>query len=115
MKINHMNLTVTDVQAARKFFEKYLGLKSMEGTTDDAKFIGMLDPDGFVLTLMQSKALKVSYPDSFHIGFLQQGEFRTNEIYQQLIEGGFDVKPPGFYRGKELYINTPFGVTIQVS
>ena len=110
-----MNLTVTDVQEARKFFEKYLGLKSMEGTTDDTKFIGMLDPDGFVLTLMQSKGSKPTYPDSFHIGFLQQGDERTNEIYRQLIEDGFEVKPPGFYHGKELYVNTPFGITIQVS
>lgn len=116
MKINHINLTVADAQAARHFLEKYFGLQSMEGTTDDATFIGLRDKNGFVLTLMQSKKdIEIIYPDTFHIGFLQQGKERTNEIYQQLINDGFDVKPPGHYRGKDLYITTPFGFTIQVS
>ena len=114
MKINHINLTVNDAQAARHFLEKYFGLKSMEGTADDAIFVGMSDEDGFVLTLMQRKTA-VSYPDTFHIGFLKEGKERTQEIYRQLVDDGYDVKPPGFYHGDDLYINTPFGVTVQVS
>lgn len=115
MKINHINLTVTDAQAARRYLEKYFGFKSMEGTTDDAKFVGLHGEDGFVLTLMQGKAGEISYPATFHIGFLGQGLGRATEIYQQLISDGYEVKPPGHYRANELYISTPFGVTIQVS
>lgn len=115
MKINHLNLTVTDAQAARLYMEKYFGFRSMEGTTDDAKFVGLHGDDGFVLTLMQGKAAEVSYPPTFHIGFLGQGLERATAIYQQLINDGYDVKPPGHYRGGELYILTPFGFTIQVS
>lgn len=114
MKINHLNLTVNDAQAARRFLEKYFDLKSMEGTTDDATFVGMLDEDGFVLTLMQRK-IPVNYPDTFHFGFLKEGKKRAQEIYQQLVDDGYDVKPPGFYHGDDLYVNTPFGVTVQVS
>ncbi len=116
MKINHINLTVADAQAARHFLEKYFGLQSMEGTTDDATFVGLQDENGFVLTLMQSKEnAKIEYPLTFHIGFLRQGKERTSEIYQQLINDGFDVKPPGYYRGTDLYVTTPFGFTIQIS
>lgn len=115
MKINHTNLTVSDAQGARRYFEKYFGLRSMDGTTDDAKFVGMRDDDGFVLTLMETKKEDLSYPPTFHIGFLGQGMERTTAIYQQLINDGYDVKPPGHYRGEELYIPTPFGFTVQVS
>ena len=53
MNVNHVNLTVTDAQAARRFFERYFGLVAMDGTTDAARFIGLRDEAGFVLTLMQ--------------------------------------------------------------
>ncbi len=116
MKINHINLTVNDAQAARRFLEKYFGLISLPGTADDAMHVGLQDENGMVLTLMQGKqGLEIRYPKTFHIGFLQQGAERTTEIYNQLKNDGFDVKPPGYYRGSELYFYTPFGFTIQVS
>lgn len=113
MKINHINLTVTDAQASRHFFEKYFGFTCIEGTTDDATHVGLDDNEGMLLTLMQGKEIK--YPKTFHIGFLNQGEELTVEIYQQLKNDGFDVKPPGHYRAKEFYFYTPFGFTIQIS
>ena len=116
MKINHINLTVTDAQAARHFLEKYFGLISIDGTTDSATHVGLQDEGGILLTLMQGKkSSEIVYPQTFHIGFLQQGKQRTAEIYQQLKNDGFDVKPPGYYRGSEFYFSTPFGFTIQVS
>lgn len=88
----------------------------MDGTTDDAIFIGMLDEDGFVLTLMQTKGnASMEYPPTFHLGFLNQGEQRVQEIYQRLIADGYEVKPPGHFHEGDLYVNTPFGFTIQVS
>jgi catechol 2,3-dioxygenase-like lactoylglutathione lyase family enzyme len=116
MTINHINLTVTDAQAARLFLEKYFGLTSIDGTTDDSSFVGLKDESGFLLTLMQSKKdSEIKYPKTFHIGFLHQGVERTTEIYQRLKNDGFDVKPPGYYRGNEFYFYTPFGFTIQIS
>ena len=35
MKLNHLNLTVTDASEARKFLEKYFGLRSRERGEDD--------------------------------------------------------------------------------
>jgi lactoylglutathione lyase len=116
MKINYINLTVTNAQDVRRFFDKFFGLVAMPKTTDDSKFVGMVDEDGFVLTLMQSKlGTEADYPPTFHIGFLNLGVEKTNQIFQDLKSDGYDVNPPGFYHGEELYFLTPFGFTIQVS
>lgn len=117
MKLNHLNLTVADVPETRRFLEKYLGLRSMEGTKDDATFVGLLDDGGFVLTLMQvGQVDETNYPASFHIGFLQESEVRVTEIYQRLKADGFDVEPPRQSgQGLDLYFLAPGGFTIQVS
>ena len=49
MKINHLNLTVTDVDGASKFLEKYFGLQFHDG---DSKFMVLFDDNGMVLTLI---------------------------------------------------------------
>jgi catechol 2,3-dioxygenase-like lactoylglutathione lyase family enzyme len=117
MQINHINLSVTSVVQARHFFETYFGLHCPEQTSESAKFIALYDENGFVLTLMESKEPTTPYPSTFHIGFLNQGKERTQAIYEQLSEEGYDMKPPGYYRPNEhdLYIPTPFGITVQVS
>lgn len=116
MQLNHINLTVTDAQQARRFFETYFGLKSVEGTSESAGFIALKDDVGFVVTLMQGKKdLDLNYPSTFHIGFLGQGKEVTQQLYERLKTDGFDVKPPGHFRAGEFYFTTPFGITIQVS
>lgn len=117
MKLNHVNLNVPNAQESRHFLEKYYGLRSMEGTTDDATFIGMLDGEGFVLVLLENEGGKESiYPESFHIGFLDQSEEKIHEIYQRLKEDGYEVEEP-FIRhgGLNLYFRSPGGFTIQIS
>jgi lactoylglutathione lyase len=113
MKLNHLSLTVTDVQGARRFLERYFGLRSMEGTKDDDTFIGMLDGRGFVLTLME--AAEVEYPDAFHVGFLEESEERVREVEQRLKDDGFE---PTARResggGLDLYYLAPGGFTIQL-
>lgn len=58
MKINHLNLTVTDVPAAREFLEAYFGL-TCGGSRGD-NFAAMFDDDGFVLTLMKGREVHLS-------------------------------------------------------
>src|SRR5215218_8458084 len=101
MKLNHINLTVTDVLAARDFLMKYFELQDMGG---NAGMSFVSDGDGFVLTLMKAgKSVTVDYPGSFHIGFFIDSEEKVDEINRRLKEDGFDVAPPerhhayGFY------------------
>lgn len=110
MKLNHLNLTVTDVGAAKGFLENYFGLKTRMTRGDS--FAVLTDDDGMALTLMEGN--QVSYPKTFHIGFLQESEERVNEINKQLKEDGFDVKPPKRMHGWTFYVEAPGGFTVEV-
>ena len=74
MNLNHLNLTVTDVEDSRTFLEKYFGLQSRGGN----KNIALLsDEAGMILTLTSMKVGgedEVRYPATFHIGFAQESE-----------------------------------------
>ncbi len=94
MKLNHLNLTVTDVPATREFLEAYFGLQKLGGNNN---LTVLSDDSGFVLTLTSMKMAnetEVRYPAIFHIGFSQETEERVNEINRRLKADGFDVPPP---------------------
>lgn len=110
MKLNHVNLTVTDVQAAANFLEKYFGLRPIEG--GNKGFKALFDDDNLVLSLM--KAGQVAYPATFHIGFGQESEEKVNEIYQQLKDDGFDVKPPERHHAWTFYVQAPGGFAVEI-
>ena len=80
MKLNHFNLTVTDVPATRTFLVEHFGLRDGGGNHNMA-FV--TDDNGMVLTLTSMKVGKeteVKYPASFHIGFIQESEERVNAM-----------------------------------
>lgn len=110
LKINHLNLTVTDVTVAREFLEKYFGL-TCGGTTGNG-FAVMRDNDGFILTLMKGK--EVHYPKTFHVGFPQKNEEQVNKINQRLKKDGFSVEPPKHAHAYTFYVEAPGGYTIEV-
>jgi|SRR5579875_785055 len=110
MNLNHVNLTVTDVNTAREFLEKYFDLKTRNTRGDS--FAILHDDNGLVLTLM--KDIKVNYPKTFHIGFIQRSEEEVNKIYQRLKEDEYDVKPPQRAHGWTFYVKAPGGFTVEV-
>jgi catechol 2,3-dioxygenase-like lactoylglutathione lyase family enzyme len=58
MKLNHVNLTVTDVPQTRRLFETYFGLTpSREGGSEN--FDVMFDDGGSVITLMKCSRRRV--------------------------------------------------------
>ena len=98
MKLNHLHLTVDDVPAARGFLERHFGLRPFgEGHKN---FDMLLDDDGLVLTLIGvGRDNTVSYPKTFHIGFIRPSDAHVDEINQRLKDAGFDVEPPSRQRG----------------
>jgi catechol 2,3-dioxygenase-like lactoylglutathione lyase family enzyme len=111
MKLNHINLTVTDVPGAVAFLEKYFGMRKQGG---DDKFAVLFD-DWMMLTLMTvGKGTGVKYPRTFHIGFGQEIEERVNDIYERMIAGGFDVKPPQRSHAWTFYVQAPGGFMVEV-
>jgi catechol 2,3-dioxygenase-like lactoylglutathione lyase family enzyme len=109
MKLNHLNLAVTDVHAAVAFLEKYFGLTN-QGVDDKMGFL--TDDNGAVLSLM--KANNPTYPASFHIGFIQESEEKVNEMNARLKNDGYDVPPPKRAHGWTFYFKAPGGFTIEV-
>jgi catechol 2,3-dioxygenase-like lactoylglutathione lyase family enzyme len=109
MKLNHVNLTVTDVPAAAQFLEKYFGLRKQGGNKG---FTVLFDDNGLALTLM--KAGEVVYPKTFHIGFSQESDERVNEIYQRMIDDGFEADPPQRSHAWTFYVRAPGGFVVEV-
>ena len=112
MKLNHLNLTVSDVRAASAFLETYFGLRSMGG---NAGMAFLSDDDGFVLTLMKaSKTTNVTYPGNFHIGFFVESEAIVDAINRRLKDDGYDVAPPERHHAYTFYVAAPGGFTIEL-
>jgi catechol 2,3-dioxygenase-like lactoylglutathione lyase family enzyme len=112
MKLNHVNLTVTDVRAASQFLERYYGLKHQGG---NAGMAFLTDDDGFVLTLMKGRAGDgVAYPETFHIGFFIESEAQVDEVYARLKADGYDVAPPERHHAYGFYVQAPGGFTVEL-
>jgi catechol 2,3-dioxygenase-like lactoylglutathione lyase family enzyme len=125
MKMNHLHLTVPNPLETRKFLEKYFGLQgdvnpytgeSIKGGKESKSFACLFDDDGLVLILTNFGARgEVTYPDDFHIGFIQESEARVNELNRRLKDDGYDVPPPSKQHGSwTFYFRAPGGFTIEV-
>jgi len=116
MKINHLNLAVTDPVAAQQFLVKYFGLKPHG--KPNATMVFLTDDNGSLLSLMIPKLggeTEVRYPAIFHVGFMQESEERVNEINQWMKADGLDVPAPARQHGSwSFYIDAPGGFTIEV-
>ena len=115
MKLNHINLTVNDVLLAGAFLERYFGLRPIgEGHKN---FQRLVDDSDFMLTLMGAgRANEVSYPKTFHLGFIQPGRDDVDEVNRHLLADGFEVEPPSSKHGHWTFnVDVPGGFTIAVS
>jgi len=112
MKLKHLHLMVTDVQAASAFLETYFGLQSQGGNAG----LVVLSDDGFVLTLMKvGKEGSVGYPTNFHVGFFVESEAKVDAVYNRLKEDGYEVASPEQYQHSySFYIEAPGGFTVEV-
>ena len=116
MRLNHLNLTVTDVRETQKFLEKYFGMRSGGGNSNIAF---LTDEGGMLLTLTSMKVGRedeVRYPATFHIGFGQESEEKVNEINRRLKDDGFDVPTPSRQHGSwTFYFRAPGGFAIEAA
>ena len=109
MKLNHINLILSNVAKGISFFETYFGFTCAEVKGDHIVAV-LMGSDGFTLVLMANKEGDPVYPHAFHIGFMQDNEEQVNAIYQKLKDGGIEVgNPPkkirdsfGFYFNYEI-------------
>lgn len=115
VNLNHLNLTVTDVQETYRFLETYFG---MEGRGGNNNIAFLTDGNGMILTLTGMKLgglTEVEYPANFHIGFGQPNEEAVNAINARLKADGYDVPEPSRQHGSwTFYFTAPGGFTIEV-
>ncbi len=116
MKLNHLNLTVTDPVKAQEFLVKYFGLTAKNRGNQNMALLS--DDNGMVLALMNvtmSNETEVKYPANFHIGFIQKTEKRVNEINAKLKSDGYHVPAPSKQHGSwTFYFQAPGEFTIEV-
>lgn len=116
MKLNHLNLTVSNVPEAHRFLEKYFGLRGYEGMEPREAMSFMSDDGGMLLALFRgAKDSETKYPAGFHIGFIQDSEEQVNQINQRLREDGYQVpKPARLHNSWTFYFQAPGGFTVEV-
>ena len=115
MKLNHLDLQVSDVPRAAALFEELLGLELQSNRASPAIAI-MTDGDGFTLVLQRRKGESETYPEGFHFGFLVP-DVETVVAFQAKARGRAldvsDVIENG--RGVLLYCRTKDGLLFEVS
>jgi len=116
MKLNHINLSVTDPELAQAFLAKYFGLAISGKPNKQMCFL--TDENGIVLSLANmalGSENEVRYPATFHIGFIQPTKEDVDRICQRLVEDGFNVPKPSRQHGSwTFYFEAPGGFTIEV-
>ncbi|WP_449621533.1 VOC family protein [Robertmurraya sp. Marseille-Q9965] len=93
MKLNHLNLCVQDLSAAKDFFETYFNFTFLE--KKGKALIVMSDSDGFILVLSDPNEFKDGktepYPKAFHFGFLVESSHEVDQLYNRLVEGKIEM------------------------
>jgi catechol 2,3-dioxygenase-like lactoylglutathione lyase family enzyme len=110
MRLNHLNLAVTDVAAAKTFLMTYFGLRDMGGGNRNRAFL--MDEGGLVLSMFKGK--DVTYPGTFHIGFAQRDEAAVNAIHARMTADGIVADPPQRSHGWTFYVRAPGGFLVEV-
>ncbi len=91
MKLNHLDLQVSDIDAAVKFFETFFGLRCT--FRREGKIALLADDSGFEFGLSNlHNSPPPVYPADFHIGFIQENVDRVREIYERVKQAGVPIK-----------------------
>ncbi len=120
LKLNHVNLTVSDVPGLSDFFVRGFAFRVTE-SRGNGRFAVLEGMDGFILSLMHGKdGTHTAYPPLFHLGFLLKEKKTVREVHRRICEAGYEVPEPAVLeRGGEptfgFYHKAPGGVVVEVS
>lgn len=114
MRLNHLNLVVSDVLKTQAFLQTYFDFHPL--TKGSPALTVLRDETGLVLTLTNfGKVTEVSYPPDFHIGFVQPSQEAVNTIHRRFKDDGFEVESPKVIHGSwTFYLRAPGGFLIEV-
>jgi len=91
MRLNHIDLQVSDVNVAREFFERFFGLRCRY---QRQKQIAIFENDtGFEFAVSNLfNSAPPSYPPDFHVGFVLERSADVREVYDRLKAEGVPMK-----------------------
>lgn len=115
MKLNHLDLQVSDVGAAREWFETHFGLRCVHVRRNEIALLE--DEAGFSLgvsNLFDSPS--PIYPPDFHVGFVLEDTAAVETIYARLQSAGVAMKHELREGGPNLYFMClgPDGILVEV-
>lgn len=90
MKLNHINLVVSNITDTIELFETYFNFKCT-GIKGDNIVAILKGADDFTLVIMSDKNGPFTYPKAFHIGFMLDSEEEVTKTYDTLKNGGIEV------------------------
>ena len=116
MKLNHLDLQVSDVPRSVELFERLLGLYLQSSRASPAIAI-LTDGEGFTLVLQRRKNETETYPEGFHLGFFVADAETVRRFQAEAKALGIvevsDVIENG--RGVLVYLRTWDGILVEVS
>jgi catechol 2,3-dioxygenase-like lactoylglutathione lyase family enzyme len=114
VKLNHLDLHISDVPALTRFLVDGFDLVAMT-RLDSPKLAVLGDGHGFTLVLQRQRHADDRYPDGAHIGFLVDDPADVHARRAKLAAAGADVSPVETdARGTRCYCRAPAGVLIEV-
>lgn len=93
MTINHLNLIVSNVNDAVKFFEDYFGFYCELVKGEDVVAV-LKNEEDFTLVIMSNKNGDITYPKGFHIGFMINSIEEVDILHKKLVDGKIEITQP---------------------
>ena len=110
MQLNHINLTVQDVDKVEAFLVRYFELTPLDTSRKNIQILQ--DDAGMIIAIMKGRS--PVYPPNFHVGFIQPSREKVDEINARMVADGLKVDPPTEEHGWTFYVDVPGGFSVEV-
>ena len=113
MQLNHIDLPVSELEAAADYFQLGFGFERVPAPAEGMAILR--GEGGFALILQQVE--RAEYPAGFHIGFLQPSDAAVHAAYQRLADAGLPLPsaPAVSYGCLSFWCRAPGGILVEVS
>jgi catechol 2,3-dioxygenase-like lactoylglutathione lyase family enzyme len=119
MRLQHLNLTTSDVPALAAFFERFFGFEPYAARGD--ALVVLRNGHDFILTVMRGRTGEpADYPANFHIGFYYDEASEVEAKHAELAGAGLSPNKIAFMdrgggaRVPHFYCVAPGNVLIEV-
>ena len=122
MRLNHLDLHVSDFAETRNFFVTNFGFRHLETKGDDG--LAILQDDAGLELVISRPIAKLGGADqaalgvvTYHIGFLLPSRDDVDALYARLVAAGIELSaaPRAMRGGWVFYVTAPGKILVEVS